>query len=60
MKRKDMLEEAVRKFVVPDGANVCYGDGFYYRSIVDRFGQEVVDKEIERQEKIYGKGMGYF
>lgn len=51
MKRKDTLEEAVRKFIVPDGANVCYGDGFYYRSIVDRFGQEAVDKEIERQEK---------
>lgn len=60
MKRKDTLEEAVRKFVVPDGANVCYGDGFYYRSIVSRFGQEVVDKEIEKQEKIYGKGICQF
>ncbi len=60
MKRKDTLEEAVRKFIVPDGANVCYGDGFYYRSIVDRFGQEAVDKEIERQEKHNGEGMGYF
>ena len=51
MKRKDTIEEAVRKFIVPDGANVCYGDGFYYRSIVERFGQEAVDKEIERQER---------
>ena len=58
--RKDTLEEAVRKFVVPEGTNPCYGDGFYYRSIVDRFGQEVVDKEIERQEARNGKGMGYF
>ena len=50
-KRKETLEEAVKKYLEYDPCNPCFRDFWYLESICGKYGYDVVHKEIKRQEK---------
>ena len=53
MKRPRSFSEQVRDYLVYEDGNICYGDFYYYESLVSKYGREKVEAEIKRQKEVF-------